>query len=135
MLKKIINYNCRYVGDLKRPAHSILRPKPQVHQSEFFTAAFYNHQTRDSSNALVAFDCPDVARVIADSTGDDESCVMQFSIQELVDYSSMMKLPMVVIMNMHCDLDEQAEIFEIYYQDPRNTKVLLEPVSDYPHGS
>lgn len=123
---RIVNYNCRYVHDSRKPVYTVMRLQEHLHKSEFFTTAFHNHHTRDSSNALVAFACPEQAKHVAKNSGDDTVAVQELSIRELVDFSFMVKLPVVVVLSMYCSLDEpQADTFyEIYYQDTRNKPIL-----------
>ena len=135
IIKKIANYNCRYIHDTQRPVYTILKERKFIHQSEFFTTAFYNNSAKDSSNALLAFDCPNVARVGATTSSHKDSSVMEFNMKELIDYSSMIKLPFVVVLSMYCNIDEQDECYEIYYQDVRNKAMDLAPPSDYPDHS
>lgn len=125
---KVLDYSCRFLPDKKRVVYAISRPhNNHMHMSEYLSMPFYNRSTLDSSNALVAFESPHVAQTLACTYGTKE-VVIQHNVNEFIDYSAMVKLPVIIIINMYCNIDEKNKPdnihYEIYYHDVRRDSTI-----------
>jgi len=125
---KVTDYSCRFMPDQTRPIYAIAKPHPLIHMTRFASIPFYNKHTHDNSNALVAFECRDVAKAVAADVGEGAQ-VLPCAYNDFVHISSMVKLPVIIITNMYCEIDSDNQTysthFEVVYQDARYVRMII----------
>lgn len=142
MIKRITNYSCRYVPVQQSAYIIIQRPCVQDHldhKLNFYTVPFYNKQTHDTSNALLAFQCESIAKAALQAIErvqehqqhqEHEVFVVEHPIVDVINYGAMLRIPTVVILSMYCRInDDNSESdgtcnvhYEILYNDLRFKK-------------
>lgn len=134
---KVTDYSCRFIPDQTRSIYAIAKPHQLIHMTRFASIPFHNRHTQDNSNALVAFECQDLAKAVAADVGEGAQ-VLQCAFNDFVHISSMVKLPVIIITNMYCAIDSDKQTssthFEVVYQDARYARMTIgkDDKQDYP---
>ena len=119
---RIKNYSCRFSPDTHRMVYSVIIPSHTYRKEAILSVPFYNKHTHDDTNAIIAFTCPDIAKTHATKIG---SIVREECLQDLVDFSAILKLPVVLMLNGECCIEEKHENYEIVYIDPKTSALFL----------
>ena len=144
---RVTQYTCRFVPNTtqvytmckplymnkKKPASLGMQGTPSWTTVSFYTIPFDNRLTRETTNAVLAFACPDLARVHIPKQ--PHTRVVSFTLADLGHHAATLKLPLVVILNSFCDIpslneDHTSPHYEIHFH---NTTYQSQEVFVQPH--
>lgn len=101
----IRNYSCRYMPDKAKSVYAIVRPAKYLRQEAILSVPFYNKHSSDTTNALIAFECPSIASNSFIGSSDEKIEVSKRSLSDLVEFAAILKMPVVVIISASCEIN------------------------------
>ena len=147
----IRNYACRFLNK-DTNIYSIVSPKQKIEKRDrvnvqkmhykdlnFYTAPMQNRNAKDKGieNVLVSFVCPSLAKNMTDYMSKKYKFpvyVMSTNVKEFSYHATLLKTPMVTIVNWFCNIEEDANGIKnetSHYYDIFYTSRYLSDFQDY----
>jgi len=126
----IKRYSCHYLDPAKK-VYAITPANVNVHhniQRAYLSIPLVEREQKRVTQAIVAFVHPHLCEetnMLVKTTSEVESERIELCVSQLREYAQLMKLPMVVVLNMYCDLNEKEEHFEIFYVGPHSKRDMF----------
>jgi ADP-heptose:LPS heptosyltransferase len=121
--RPITHYNYRYLHH-NEPLYYIQKhPKkspsvPHTWQSEIYTAPLYRLKDQNSHNVLIGYASENLCEFVASQVEpavDSKLLVCKTDLREFKYLSKLMRIPMIVVLNVYCNIESTNEEFELFY--------------------
>lgn len=126
------NYTCKYL-ESTRPVYAIVsmsEPARKVYShTMFFTTPFVSTSRLETYNVMTTFLHKEHAHHQLEEIRKDShiTCTLgEFMLIDISYYAMMLHMPLMVIMNTYCNIDEREEFVDIFY-----TERYLDQPQDY----
>ena len=139
MTPTISNYSYRYLDNKSKIYYVTRKPitstSHHFYTSELYTAPMQNRNERDKipSNVLIGYinadTCSDLLLDVQhrSSKGSSSEYLHEMRcscLQEMKYLSTILRIPLVVVINMFCDIESKTEEYELFYHYQKYTTAL-----------
>lgn len=132
MQSQISFYSCRYIP---RNSHIYVVRKADMDKKRvqtlqngvYYTIPFQNKFTKEVSNVVLGYACPVMCMQLCKSLKEDDcDCeCKKLDVSEFQEIcSNHMKMPLAVILNSFCDIDDKQEHYEIFFSGKYSLNVI-----------
>lgn len=127
-MNNISSYSCRYMkptADVHviRSSTSSKGPVHIIRGGCYYTIPIKHHFTKDVNNAIVGFQCASQCHKACMDIEGMPCYPYSVNLQEMREFALTMKMPLIIVLNTFCTLEDRKEHHEIFYSGTENTYV------------
>ncbi len=111
-------YIYRYL-DNNRPVYVIKRACKDIGKPQIYSEPYYSKERREARNAIVAYVDKELCyqKLFILQNTDTSLYIKQYELIDLEGKCLSLAMPLNVVINEYCDIEEKKEYSEIFYYD------------------